>query len=60
MLMRRMETQARETALAGDTEKSARRAELVVQLREKLNTAAAYNLDKRQTALSMVDVYCSA
>ncbi|OQP88138.1 DNA polymerase III subunit delta' [Rhizobium rhizosphaerae] len=46
---------ARQAAMAGDLGRADRLAQLSGALTEKLATAAAYNLDRKQTVLSLID-----
>ncbi len=47
--------QARAAALAGDLFKADRQAKLVSDITEKITVAQAYNLDRKQTILSILD-----
>ncbi|MFB9950829.1 DNA polymerase III subunit delta' [Rhizobium puerariae] len=46
---------AREAALAGDLPKADRQAKLVGDIAEKITVAQAYNLDRKQTILSILE-----
>lgn len=59
-VLHRMETAARENALSGALANSERISTLVSGLREKLTISGAYNLDRKQTALSLIETYCDA
>ncbi len=59
-VMRRMEAAARERALVGALPESERIAASASALREKLAVAEGYNLDKKQTALSLIETYMDA
>ncbi len=55
LLLRRLELAARNSALGGDIEHSAKIANLVSDLRDRLTNASAFNLDKKQMALSLIE-----
>lgn len=46
---------ARSAALAGDLSTADRQAKLVSDMNEKITIAQAYNLDRKQTILSILD-----
>ena len=49
---------ARQSALAGDLDAADRQAKLVSQIAEQVGTAQAYNLDRKQTILSILEAAC--
>ncbi|MCO6186070.1 DNA polymerase III subunit delta' [Rhizobium sp. L1K21] len=59
-VLHRMEVAARQNALSGALANSDRISARVSELRQKLTVSAAYNLDKKQTALSMIETYCES
>jgi DNA polymerase-3 subunit delta' len=48
-------SQARAAAIAGDLRRADRQAKLVSDITEKIGTAQAYNLDRKQTLLSILE-----
>lgn len=59
-LIRRMESEAREAALAGDLIAAARKSELSSALKERIDTSVAYNLDRKQTVIGAIEAYLAS
>jgi DNA polymerase III subunit delta' len=59
-LFRRIGEEARNAALAGELAGAERLARLSSELRQRVDTALAYNLDRKQTILEAVEAYLAA
>lgn len=58
-LIRRIENDAREDALAGKLKAAADKSELAAALKERIDTSVAYNLDRKQIVTNAVEAYLS-